>query len=275
MKTNFSESLVRIVTALLGAPIIIGFLIFGGNNALWVLTFIIVFFASLEASKMFFKSSFKLVKTLLLLVLISSNFILWFIGKLEFEFFLVGFTIINLVFLTLVFLDDKKETYKTNHEHIYFVFIYFYLLCGAFFLLKLGSFYQGTNWILSFLLFNWGLDSGAYFIGKKFGKRKLIYLSPKKTIEGSIGGILIGGLVLIFFKMCFFSKLNYATLLMISIFIGISSQFGDLLESHLKRLSNVKNSGHILPGHGGFLDRFDGILMSAPVMYFIVFLVDK
>lgn len=118
----------------------------------------------------------------------------------------------------------------------------------------------------------WATDIGAYFIGKRFGKRKLWpEVSPNKTIEGSLGGILcaviVSCLFLIFTPNKELFAYNLPTMLVITVFFSIVAQFGDLVESSIKRYYEVKDSGTILPGHGGILDRFDSLLFVFPIMH--------
>jgi len=106
-------------------------------------------------------------------------------------------------------------------------------------------------------------DSGAYFVGKAIGKTKFSDTSPNKTIEGVLGGIAlatVAGTVMGLYIVEFW------TAIFVTLFTAISSIFGDLFESHLKREADVKDSGDILPGHGGMLDRIDGYLFAAVVM---------
>lgn len=128
---------------------------------------------------------------------------------------------------------------------------------------------DGSNWLLLIMLIVMTNDSAAYYIGSAFGKRPLYPLvSPKKSIEGALGGLLgsIGGTLLA--KFTFFSSLSYADALLAAVLIGITGQLGDLFESMLKRSFGVKDSGSILPGHGGVLDRLDSIIFAAPVTYY-------
>lgn len=106
-------------------------------------------------------------------------------------------------------------------------------------------------------------DMGAYFIGSKIGKRKLVpKISPNKTVEGAIGGI-VSALVLAAVYLSFFSfNYSYSIMLAIALILSISGQFGDLIASRLKRHFNVKDAGTIFPGHGGVLDRFDSVLFT-------------
>ena len=114
-------------------------------------------------------------------------------------------------------------------------------------------------------------DSMAYVIGKNFGKkfinRSFCITSPNKTWEGVLGGILSGSIAGGFVGMMFYSFLGA---FLISLFVSVTSVFGDLFESYLKRKAGVKDSGNILPGHGGILDRIDGYLFGAPLMWAMI-----
>ena len=127
----------------------------------------------------------------------------------------------------------------------------------------------------------WAADIGAYFFGKTFGRRKLApQISPGKSIEGACGGILTVFLISICFYIYnqsandFFSmiadKYSVIGLILISLFLAIMSIFGDLFESQLKRLSGMKDSSNLLPGHGGILDRLDALLPVLPISAMIV-----
>lgn len=106
-------------------------------------------------------------------------------------------------------------------------------------------------------------DIGAYFIGSKIGKRKLApRISPNKTLEGSLGGIIVSFVFAAIYLYFFSFNYSYGTMLIMAIILSVTGQFGDLLESAFKRHFGVKDSGHILPGHGGILDRFDSTLFT-------------
>ena len=120
------------------------------------------------------------------------------------------------------------------------------------------------------LLVIWSTDSGAYLIGRKIGKRKLSpSISPNKTIEGSVGGTLlsavISGIYLIYYPL--FE--SYLLSLLFMMFLSVMGQAGDLIESKIKREFNTKDSGHLLPGHGGILDRFDSTLLVLNILFII------
>ena len=112
-------------------------------------------------------------------------------------------------------------------------------------------------------------DTGAYYTGRTIGRHKLApRISPGKTIEGAIGGFVMAAVAGYVSKLTFFPEIPIAHCLVLGAIIGIVGQIGDLAESLLKRGSDVKDSGRLLPGHGGMLDRIDSILFSAPVLYF-------
>ncbi len=132
----------------------------------------------------------------------------------------------------------------------------------------------GTFWIVWLLIVSFSNDTGAFYTGTFFGKNKLApNISPNKTIEGSIGGVATSVLFGFVFCLIFFSDLSLALLTVpCALIMAIAGQVGDLFESAMKRSTQVKDSGRILPGHGGMLDRIDGVLLAIPVLYaFLVF----
>lgn len=126
---------------------------------------------------------------------------------------------------------------------------------------------QGHLWLLIALLVVWGADTGAYFAGRRFGKRKLApVVSPNKTVEGMIGGLLAGVVVAVLVAPLAGASLRELPLVaVVALVTAVFSVFGDLFESLLKRHAGAKDSGTLLPGHGGLLDRVDSILAALPV----------
>jgi phosphatidate cytidylyltransferase len=123
---------------------------------------------------------------------------------------------------------------------------------------------------IGFFIMLWTCDTGAYLVGRKLGKRKLFErISPKKTWEGSMGAALFVILVaFIFTQFDYFDILELHEWIIFGILTLIFGTFGDLTESLLKRNIDVKDSGNLLPGHGGVLDRFDGLFLAVPAVYF-------
>lgn len=115
----------------------------------------------------------------------------------------------------------------------------------------------------------WINDTMAYLVGSLIGKRPLSKISPKKTWEGTLGGVILATLVagLIAWQFDF----DIQTIIIIAAISSIAGTFGDLLESKLKRMAGVKDSGNIMPGHGGFLDRFDSLLLAIPAVWLYVY----
>ncbi|MGT2751030.1 phosphatidate cytidylyltransferase [Streptococcus orisasini] len=130
----------------------------------------------------------------------------------------------------------------------------------------------GLDKVFLALFIVWATDIGAYMIGRQFGKRKLMpSVSPNKTVEGSLGGIL-SALVVAFIFMLFdknvYAPHNFFVMLLLVMLFSIFAQFGDLVESSIKRHFGVKDSGKLIPGHGGILDRFDSMIFVFPIMHF-------
>ena len=126
---------------------------------------------------------------------------------------------------------------------------------------------DGHAWVLYLLTLVWAADIGAYFAGKYWGRHKLIpRVSPGKTVEGAVGGFVLSMLVTLA-GFAYFHPQSIGIWFLIAALTTLISMLGDLFISMLKRRSQLKDTGHILPGHGGVLDRLDSLIAAAPMIY--------
>jgi phosphatidate cytidylyltransferase len=133
-------------------------------------------------------------------------------------------------------------------------------------LLRLRQLQDGAQWLLFVLILVWAADVGAFFIGRRFGKHKLApAVSPGKTWEGVIGGVCAGALVA--WAGAFWFSLPLASFLPLCLIVVCFSIVGDLTESLLKRFAGIKDSGRLIPGHGGVMDRIDSVTGAAPTLF--------
>jgi len=178
-----------------------------------------------------------------------------------------------LPFITLVIatLQIKKNALQTLGV-LFFAPIYLSIPFLSLFNLGFFNEYRFSNSyhyevVLGYFILLWCNDTGAYLAGKKFGKHKLFErISPKKTWEGSIGGAVLT-LIAAWLIYKYLGGMELFEWSITACIVVIFGTFGDLFESLLKRNAGIKDSGKILPGHGGVLDRFDGIFLSAPILY--------
>lgn len=150
----------------------------------------------------------------------------------------------------------------------FFGVIYTAGLFSYFFLLR--ALPAGQKWTFAVFFLVWAVDTGAYLIGKSFGKHRLApEISPKKTIEGSLGGLALT-LTLAWLLRGWLGGVIPLKMLFLGLLAGVSAQIGDLFESALKRVAGIKDSGRLIPGHGGMLDRFDSFVFTLPLVYYLV-----
>ena len=166
----------------------------------------------------------------------------------------------DLIFIVAIAYASQLAYKKTLNVHMFLPLLY--PTASFLFLLSLYSEY-GSMTLLWLLVIVASTDIGAYFVGKSVGKTKFCETSPNKTMEGVIGGVVFAVILGTLFST---NGIRFVNALIISAVVSISSVFGDLFESYLKREADVKDSGTILPGHGGILDRTDGYLFGAIVM---------
>ena len=188
---------------------------------------------------------------------------------------LLALTITLLVSIKCIrFLYNNSEI-KINTLSKY-IFLIGYIILPFVFITKIPFGEKGYNpkIIISVFILIWTNDTFAYIVGKSIGKRKLFErVSPKKTIEGFIGGIVFAALTSYLISKYYFDpkesyfKKSVVIWLTISLIVGVFGTIGDLIESKFKRVAGVKDSGAIMPGHGGILDRLDSVIFVAPIIY--------
>ena len=151
--------------------------------------------------------------------------------------------------------------------------LYVGMLGGSLIRLR-NDFAVGWKLVFFLLLVVWLGDAGAYYVGKNLGRHKLSpRISPKKTVEGLAGGVAVSIITALVIHFTFFKELPLLHAIVSGVILSVAGVIGDLAESMWKRSAAVKDSGTLIPGHGGFLDRFDSIFFTAPILYSYWFLV--
>jgi len=169
--------------------------------------------------------------------------------------------------LSVIFYGRDRLIYESAKKVIIGI-VYIPGLLSYLIFIRDGRELEGALWILFILVVVFGGDIGALYAGTFMGKHKLSpSVSPKKTIEGSLGGFSTNVILGSIFKIVVFPGLHWGICLLFFIALGAMGQMGDLFESGLKRAAGIKDSGGLLPGHGGILDRADAIMFAAPVAY--------
>lgn len=174
------------------------------------------------------------------------------------------------IFVELFLIKDlfsEKNTPLFSSKR--FLITTFYLSSAFIFLNLIANYYHpfNSNILLGSFILVWVNDTFAFIVGKNFGKQKLFEkISPKKTVEGFLGGLFFS-CIASYFIATFTETLNFTNWLILSIIISVFGTLGDLIESKFKRQAHVKDSGIIMPGHGGLLDRLDSIIFAAPFIY--------
>ena len=253
----------RYITAIIGIPFAVLVVYLGGFPFFAIISILSLigmqeFFKMFLSSKLGFLRCFTYLAGIILQTAIFLK--LDFIPPLLLLLFLIG-----IIFFIIQFRRANLQDFALTVLGFFYVYGLF-----AYLILLRNSTPEGMWWVFLSLALIWSNDTGAYFTGRYFGKHKLHELvSPKKTIEGAIGGILLATIVA-FLAGIFLPFLSYQEAFFLGILTSIIGILGDLWESGLKRVAGVKDSGSLLPGHGGVLDRFDSLLFAAPVVYYYI-----
>lgn len=224
--------------------------------------------AQLEFYEFYFKNRFAppLLVGILFGLLVAMSF---YFGDLFSERELIANIVIGLlVFVTLY--GGKVETSLFDVSITLFGVFYIAWLLGH--MIMIRDFLNGKSLLFFLFLVTYSSDTGAYFIGKAFGEKKLCpNISPNKTCVGAVGGVLSSLAMAVIANRLLGTSFALIDILWLGFMLSVVGQVGDLAESMLKRSAGVKDSGSLIPGHGGFLDRIDSLIFTAPVYYYYVF----
>jgi len=261
----------RLKTAAVGLPLLILLIFIGGQVLFGIFVSLLSLITLWEYFKIIYSDSDKGGKGYIIYFgyLISLG-IVWAAYMKAFEA-IVWILLANLILSGMaslwLFRTDRSAPVILAKQVLGIVYIPLFLS----FLVLIRNGTDGVFWVFSLIVIVFVGDSGAYFTGSYFGKHKLSpIISPGKTIEGSIAGLVTSVLAGLVVKLLFFRDLPWGIDILIFLVIGIFAQIGDLFESEIKRYANIKDSGDVLPGHGGFLDRVDALMFTAPVAYFCI-----
>ncbi|MEQ8200180.1 MAG: phosphatidate cytidylyltransferase [Syntrophomonadaceae bacterium] len=253
----------RLLTAAVGIPFLIGVAYLGGiywQGLVGLLTAVALaeFFAMMRSKG--FRPYIVPAVFLAFILLFRIQLASWLPGL-----FLVG---LLLMIIVLVF------TYPQRNIDDLALSLFGSVYTGFFFSYALALGHADDSFYLLLLVFLlvWASDAGGYFFGRIWGKHKLApRLSPGKTVEGSVGAIVLTIVAALLYR-CLPGSVNpqVGVLLVMAFSFSVAGQLGDLLESAIKRFFEVKDSGHLLPGHGGILDRFDSFMLVSPVAYYFL-----
>lgn len=200
-------------------------------------------------------------------------------GYLHMKLFLILVPMILALMITELYRKEKKPF--DSLAHTVFCIIYTAIPCSLFPfaafsheglkpLISAGSIIFSPGILIGFFILIWASDTGAYLAGITFGRHRLMErISPKKSWEGFFGGAILA-LIISWLLSGWFGVIDRAGWMIASVIISVSGTYGDLIESMLKRSIGVKDSGTIMPGHGGFLDRFDSAVISFPLVFLFI-----
>ncbi len=199
-----------------------------------------------------------------------------FIHLIPNEYVLPSITLLILVNILVLFTQIVVTNMKRNIIDIAIsLFGVCYIVLFIMFAPLIRDSMENGNILIWYVFFAaWGTDTLAYLIGKNFGKHKFTEVSPKKTVEGCLGGLLGSILFCIFYTFVCNNlwnlEISYTYILGISIFLSVISQIGDLAASCVKRYCEIKDYSNLIPGHGGILDRIDSVIFILPFAYFLL-----
>lgn len=199
----------------------------------------------------------------------------WNFFGMEYIWALVGMTAFCLVLFSQMLWSEAELSFREVSVCVMGGLVFPFLLSS---LVRIMNHDLGRYWILLPFVMAFLADSGAYFIGKRFGKHKLApKISPKKTVEGVYGGVLgaVAGVIIycLVLQFCFSRQIQYFYAVIYGLVGAVGSVIGDLSFSAIKRQAGIKDFGNLIPGHGGMLDRFDSMVVVAPLAELLLLLI--
>ena len=198
--------------------------------------------------------------------------VILFVGLFLNKFFCLYLLIVASMISYYEFFNLNKKKFKKKRNKIYLSNIISFLYLSFFIFTSYDLYVSSLITFIFAILICILSDTGGYIIGNLIGGRKLTKLSPKKTIAGSIGSFIFSLFPIIIYSLIFnstYQSINLFILILLCLFLSLICQFGDLVISYFKRQAKVKDTGSLLPGHGGLLDRIDGIIFVLPAAYII------
>lgn len=260
-----NNTLVRTLTAAVLLAIVAAVYFIGGQTGFLYLCYLVIILVQREIAGLLFYSHSQLFKSICTLFSALTTILIVSVQD-QVILFATLFLIFQISLCLFVFCNKGVRESRELFANITLNF--FYAGCLPATIIQLLFLNLGLQWLVSCLLVVFAGDVFAYFVGTRFGSIKLLpLLSPKKSLQGSLGGLFGSALFGYLSCLLFFPQQNPAVFVAVGLIAGIFAQTGDFFESGLKRTANIKDSSHILPGHGGFLDRFDGVLFAAPIFY--------
>ncbi|MDR1721290.1 MAG: phosphatidate cytidylyltransferase [Endomicrobium sp.] len=259
--------LTRILTAVIGIPFIFACVYFG-NTIFYVMMFFISFLCVYEYLFILKKYNPHVLASLIMAAA-------FFVFLHFFENFSVNKVTVSAIVMAVVLfgIEIFKEKRGSRVVRISLSFLGAFLIPLALMhMVYIRGLNGGMGLVFFVFIVVWTLDTAAYAFGKILGRHKLaVNISPKKTIEGAVAGIIFGILGAVICKYKFMSNiLTLGDSIILGFVIAVAGQFSDLCESVVKRDGNVKDSGKIIPGHGGVFDRFDSYIFAAPAVYYVL-----
>jgi phosphatidate cytidylyltransferase len=255
----------RWISGVIAVPILFAIIFYGSEVVFSAFIIIVILGAVIEYNRMVFNGGFvpEKLQALIIAILVP---VAAFSGDLRIVLAVIAFSMIAVFSLSLLSMNGQSiDTVSVGK--LVFGFIYIPFMMSHFILLRHSA--EGIMWIFFILVLAFSGDIAAFYVGRSIGKRKLMPLvSPGKTVEGT-AGLQIGSIVgCVLFQHFFLPRLPVFHAAALGLSGGVMGQLGDLCESVIKRASGVKDSGSLILGHGGLLDRLDCLIFIAPYVYY-------